>query len=105
MAAVPPELERDLVTLVSKSVWLLRLMKSTDRSSGAYAGFLRRFREVVAEAGHKMDAIRYFVPEDECAKLLARLDCTWDERSRRLRLPEFGGPDGAERKPAQAGET
>ena len=85
---IPEAVEAELKTLVNKSVWLLKLMKSTQQSDDAYKGFLRRFREIVSEAGHKMDVVRKFVPEDEYSAFLARLDCTWDEKSRKLRLPD-----------------
>lgn len=85
---VPEAVESELRTLVNKSVWLLRLMKSTPQSDDAYKGFLRRFREIVSEAGHKMDVVRLFVTEDEYTALLSRLDCTWDDKRRKLRLPD-----------------
>ena len=84
---IPEDLEKELRTLVNKSVWLLKLTKCTPQSDKAYRGFFSRFRDVVVEASHKIDVVRRFVPEDEYKALLGRLDCTWDEKSRRLRLP------------------
>lgn len=85
---IPDEFEKELRTLVNKSVWLLKLMKCTPQSDKAYRGFFSRFRDVVVEASHKIDAAAHFVPPEEHRALLDRLDCTWDEKRRRLRLPD-----------------
>lgn len=85
---IPESVSAELTTLVKKAVWLLKLMKSTTQDDNAYKSFLRRFREVVSEAGHKMDVVRKFVSDETYEKFLAGLDCTWDEKSRKLRLPD-----------------
>lgn len=87
--SIPEKLAAELRSDVNKAVWLLRLLKSTPKNDGAYKSFLRRFREIVLETSHKMYAIRYFVPDDDYARILSDLDCVWDDKSRRLHLPNI----------------
>lgn len=77
-----------MMRLVGQSALILKLMQGTNRSGDFYKRLLQRFRKTIVEASNRMDTIRYFVDGSEYDSLLKKLDCSWDEKSKRLKLPD-----------------
>jgi hypothetical protein len=90
MNEVPAELNEQLHKLVSQSALMLKLMQGTDKTGEFYKRLLQRFRRCIVEASNRMDTIRYFVPTDKYDELLKSLDCSWDDKAKRLKLPDAG---------------
>lgn len=85
---LPDELESTLKKLVSQSALMLKLMQGTDKDGDFYKRLLQRFRKSIVEASNRMDTVRYFIPQEEYEALLKKLDCSWDDKSKRLKLPD-----------------
>ena len=87
MSSVPKELDDQLHKLVSQSALMLKLMQGTDKEGEFYKRLLQRFRKCIVEASNRMDTIKYFISSEEYDELLKSLDCSWDDKSKRLKLP------------------
>ena len=85
---VPKELDSTLRKLVGQSALMLKLMQGTDKNGDFYKSLLQRFRRSIVEASNRMDTVRYFVTDEEYQELLKSLDCSWDEKVKRLKLPD-----------------
>jgi len=88
MDKIPKELDEQLHKLVSQSALMLKLMQGTDKTSDFYKNLLQRFRKCIVEASNRMDTLRYFVSEEDYNEMLKSLDCSWDSRAKRLKLPD-----------------